>query len=185
MRMATTRIIPVILAGATVVVLILAPPAVSSSRARAVLRDVNGAEVGTVSLRAHRDDVRVKVEVELSPTMAGFHGFHIHAVGLCDPATAFTSAGAHLGSSQGQSHPHHNGDLPSLLVKADGTAELEVRTDRTVLDDIFDGDGAAVVVHADPDNFANVPTRYAPGGPDAATSSTGDSGARLACGVLD
>jgi Cu-Zn family superoxide dismutase len=38
-------------------------------------------------------------------------------------------------------------------------------------------------VHADPDNFANILTRYAPA-PDATTLATGDAGARIACGVV-
>jgi Cu-Zn family superoxide dismutase len=40
------------------------------------------------------------------------------------------------------------------------------------------------MVHAGPDNFANIPERYAPAGPDEMTRSTGDSGGRIACGVV-
>ena len=71
-------------------------------------------------------------------------------------------------------------------------------TDRYTVADIV---GAAVIVHADPDNYANIPDRYvAPGpsaspvasavpvmvpGPDAATLATGDAGPRIACGVIE
>lgn len=41
-----------------------------------------------------------------------------------------------------------------------------------------------MIIHADPDNYANVPTRYA-AQPDAATFGTGDAGGRIACGVID
>ena len=52
---------------------------------------------------------------------------------------------------------------------------------------IFDADGAAIIIHAGADNFANIPARYSAGGvpgPDAATLATGDSGSRVACGIL-
>ena len=49
--------------------------------------------------------------------------------------------------------------------------------------ELFDGDGSALIVHALPDNYANIPSRYA-AAPDAMTLSTGDAGGRLACGVI-
>ena len=77
----------------------------------------------------------------------------------------------------------HSGDLPSLLVNQDGTGALEAATDRFDVDDLLAGSGTAVIVHAGPDNFANIPSRYAPA-PDATTLATGDAGARVACGVI-
>ena len=52
-----------------------------------------------------------------------------------------------------------------------------------------DSDGSAVIVHASPDNFANIPDRYHSYeenvfGPDSATRATGDAGSRAGCGVL-
>jgi len=49
---------------------------------------------------------------------------------------------------------------------------------------LLDQDGSAFIVHSSPDNYANIPTRYAPNGPDQATRSTGDAGTRQACGVV-
>ena len=57
-------------------------------------------------------------------------------------------------------------------------------TDAFEMDAVLDADGSAVMVHAGPDNFGNIPTRYAPAGPDADTQATGDSGGRAACGVV-
>jgi Cu/Zn superoxide dismutase len=56
-------------------------------------------------------------------------------------------------------HGDHVGDLPSLLVNHDGTGELAFETDRFSLDDLFDHDGSALIVHAGRDNFANIPSR--------------------------
>ena len=74
--------------------------------------------------------------------------------------------------------------MSSLLVKRNGTATLRLTTDRFTIADLRDADGSAVMVHAGADNFANIPPRYAPGGPDQATLDTGDSGARVACGEI-
>ena len=79
--------------------------------------------------------------------------------------------------------------MPSLLVLDDGTAQLQFATDRFTLAELLEGDGSAIIVHALPDNFANVPTRYQSTtegvfGPDSATLATGDAGGRVACGVV-
>lgn len=162
-------------------------PAYGGQTARARLVDANGSNVGDVRLKAHRATMRVEAQVQLAPQLAGFHGFHIHAVGQCDPASNFISAGGHL-SQPGQHHRDHAGDMPSLLVNADGRAEISFNTDRVTLSALFDSDGSAVVIHAGPDNFANIPARYAQQsgltGPDGTTLATGDAGARVACGVL-
>ena len=57
-------------------------------------------------------------------------------------------------------------------------------TDALTLADLLDDDGSAVMVHEDPDNYANIPERYAPEGPDQMTRNTGDSGGRIACGPV-
>jgi Cu-Zn family superoxide dismutase len=152
--------------------------------AKVVLRDSAGVVVGTVKLKQRRDEVLVRASVSrLTP---GFHGFHVHAVGQCVPP--FTSAGGHYNPG-GTGHGQHAGDMPSLLVNADGSAELEFTTDRFSLAELRDSDGSTVIVHASPDNFAHIPTRYHSHtentfGPDSATVATGDAGVRVACGVV-
>jgi superoxide dismutase, Cu-Zn family len=84
-------------------------------------------------------------------------------------------------------HGSHSGDLPSILVLADGSGEARSATGRFEPSEIA---GRAVILHAGPDNFGNIPTRYvssaAPaGGPDATTQSTGDAGGRIACGIIE
>jgi Cu-Zn family superoxide dismutase len=152
--------------------------------AKAVLRDASGGDVGVAHLTQVGDAVRVRAETRgLSP---GFHAFHVHAVGECVPP--FTSAGGHYNPG-GTGHGAHAGDLPSLLVMEDGTAWLRFETDAFTVEELFDADGSAIIVHAGRDNFANIPTRYHSHtedtfGPDSVTLATGDAGARTACGVL-
>jgi len=152
--------------------------------ALAVLHDSAGAEVGTARFIDRRDGkvlVRMTVERGLTP---GFHGFHVHEAGKCE--APFTSAKGHF-HLVGQTHGHHAGDQPSLLVAADGTAQLEFVTDGYHVGDLLAGTGTALIIHRDADNFANIPSRYSSvsgPGPDAATLATGDSGPRVACGVI-
>lgn len=152
-----------------------------NNKAEAQLRNAAGEELGTVTFKQERDGVNVDVEVHgFTP---GFHGFHIHTIGSC-VGPDFTSAGGHFNMA-GHNHPMHSGDMVSLLVNPDGTGEVSFTTSSFNVADLFDADGSAVIVHAGPDNFANIPARYAPAGPDATTLATGDSGARSACGVVE
>jgi Cu-Zn family superoxide dismutase len=153
-----------------------------SRGARATVRDANGTFLGTVTLQPSSG--KLVVAGVLSGLTAGFHGFHIHATGLCEPP--FTTAGGHLNPG-GTTHGQHAGDLPVLKVSADGRAVSVTETDSVTFAQIFDADGAAIIIHALPDNYANIPTRYEAAGvpgPDAATLATGDSGGRVACGVI-
>lgn len=171
----------------------------AGARASAVLQGVDGRAAGAVHLVAtNRDKMTVTARVQLPANAAGFHGFHIHTTGVCDPeavnpatgaVSPFFSAGGHLGSVEGHDHADHTGDMPSLLVNADGTATAVFQSDRATLAKIFDADGAAIIVHEGADNFANIPSRYTSSesgqtGPDASTLKTGDAGGRQLCGVL-
>ncbi len=157
----------------------------SKNHVKVELRNAAGADIGFVKLSKQGGKVIVRGEVSgLTP---GFHGFHVHGVGQCVPP--FTSAGGHYNPGSA-GHGSHAGDMPSLLVLDDGTAEAEFATDNFAIDELFDADGSAIIVHAAADNFANIPTRYQSTtegvfGPDSATLGTGDAGARAACGVLD
>jgi superoxide dismutase, Cu-Zn family len=156
-------------------------------RAVAVLKNAEGDRVGVAFFRERYDEVEVSAAVwDQTP---GFHGFHVHTVGRCDPPS-FTSAGGHYNPTD-EDHGDHAGDFPSLLVMDDGSARLSFVTDRFSIRDLMDEDGSALMVHAGRDNFANIPTRYRSpasppeGGPDPETLDTGDAGARAACGMID
>ena len=149
----------------------------SSDNAAAVdLRNASGATVGTATLTQVGNVVRIVLDAKgLTP---GLHGFHIHAVGKCDPPD-FNSAGPHFNPT-GKQHGalntqgSHAGDLPNLNVGPDGNGRLETATEQISLGtgttSIWDADGSALVVHAAPDDFK--------------TDPTGNSGARVACGVI-
>jgi Cu-Zn family superoxide dismutase len=172
-----------------------------SARFDAELRDPDGRSVGTVEFRISRHDMRV--DARLWPNRhvdAGqFHGFHVHAnndatngsgcvaTASADPSTWFASADGHL-SATGKTHGDHNGDLPSPLVLRDGTARISFTTDRL---DPRSLRGTAVILHAKPDNFGNVPVgaaanQYQPNSPAATdlTARTGNASDRVACGLV-
>ncbi|MBW3536403.1 MAG: superoxide dismutase family protein [Actinobacteria bacterium] len=162
------------------------------TRATARLIDTNGLSAGTVTFQVIEGKMAVTANVLLPRQFAGFHGFHLHRIGKCDPnatdnegkRSPFLSASGHIGSEDAHNHGLHDGDLPPLLVNRDGHARMSVRTDHISFDRLFDADGTAVMIHLDPDNFAHIPSRYAPNGPDAATLATGDAGGRTVCGVV-
>jgi len=174
-------------------VAVQSPAAAARPLARAELRDRAGTTVGTVTFKGsgqHAERVEVELSLPLTaPGLGSYHGLHIHTTGQC--TAPFTSAGGHWNLTSGATHGDHTGDLPSVLVDADGHGYAEFETDRFDLAQLFDGDGAAVVLHAGADNFGNVPrsaSRYEDptGWYDAAggTAATGDAGGRHACGVV-
>jgi Cu-Zn family superoxide dismutase len=144
--------------------------------ATADIRNALGQTVGTATFSEVTGGVRIVLEARnLAP---GLRGVHIHEVGKCDPP-AFTTAGGHFNPEKKQ-HGLENpagpraGDLPNMTVSAEGTGRLETITGRVTLGggptSLFDADGSALVVHAAAD--------------DMKTDPTGNSGSRMACGVI-
>lgn len=157
--------------------------------ARADLHNAAGDDVGSVKFIQKGGKVTVRVSGVFPDGLApGFKGFHVHAVGDCTPP--FTSAGGHFNPGGG-THRDHAGDMPPLLVNADGTASATFATDRVTVEGLA---GKAVIVHMERDNLANIPARYHSHdaalnpsdsmGPDSASLATGDAGGRYACGVI-
>jgi superoxide dismutase, Cu-Zn family len=179
---------------ASAVLILNSPAGAARPLARAVLHNSAGAEVGRVVFEGrghHADRVEIKLTLPAdAPGLGGYHGLHVHTIGTCT-APAFTSAGGHWNLSAGATHGEHTGDLPSVLISPDGTARATFETHRFDVDQLFDSDGSAVVLHMGPDNFGNVPLgggKYedpnnwynAPTG----TANTGDAGSRYGCGVV-
>lgn len=149
-----------------------------ASHAQADLVDGAGNGVGWAKFTEDAAG-RLHLNVKVSGLTPGLHGIHIHGIGICT-GPAFTSAGSHHnpdGALHGLDDPAgaHAGDLPNLIVNGEGRGHLDVVSDRATLSagrlSVFDGDGSAIVIHAAEDD-------------QEATTPTGNSGARVACGVI-
>jgi superoxide dismutase, Cu-Zn family len=143
--------------------------------AQLALRDPGGRVLANATVS---ENGGIRVRIDAAGLVAGTYAVHFHETGLCEPP-AFASAGPHwnpAGRQHGRLNPlgPHLGDLPNLTVGADGAGTVEylvagaslTRGERALLD----RDGAALVVHAGPDDYR--------------TDPSGNSGARLACGVV-
>lgn len=149
----------------------------SAGTATATIRNVSGTELGV--LRLEPADGGVRLTGQLTGLAPGAHGLHVHTVGRCD-APAFTSAGAHFNprnTKHGLVNPEgpHAGDMPAIAADASGRAVVQHTTALISLgsgaNGLFDADGSAIVVHAASD--------------DQRTDPSGNSGARVACGVVE
>ncbi|HET9874559.1 MAG TPA: superoxide dismutase family protein [Mycobacterium sp.] len=162
------------------------------------LKAPDGVEVATATFEFNNGYVTVTVQTtDVNVLSPGFHGLHIHSMGKCEPDSVapaggapgnFLSAGGHFQVPGHSEHPQ-SGDLTSLQVRQDGGALLVTTTDAFTKDDLLAGEKTAIIIHADDDNFANIPAdRYTQingtPGPDQTTLTTGDAGKRVACGVI-
>ena len=153
--------------------------AVPGDFGEATLVNAAGARIGRAVLTQGPTGLLIRIEATgLTP---GWHGVHIHAVGEC--AAPFTSAGAHVNHGEPRA-PHgllniggpDDGDLPNIHAAADGSVMAELFTTRARIADegpgrdLWDGDGSAIVIHANADDHISQPI--------------GGAGDRVACGVM-
>jgi Cu-Zn family superoxide dismutase len=125
----------------------------------------------------------VEITVDVTGLKPGAHGIHIHAVGKCD-SPSFVTAGGHFDPGPAgnmdpdMNHPFHMGDLPNLVADVKGHAVMTVMTTRVTLGpgplSIFDEDGSAIIIHANPDQ-----------GVTGEAKSGLSGGLRIACGVIE
>ena len=143
------------------------------------LINASGQAIGSV--RAWQTAGGVTFRIEASGLPHGIHGVHVHSVGRCDPPE-FASAGPHwnpLAKKHGMNNPAgpHAGDLPNVQVAANGTLGATLTLPGASLFSppasvgaLLDADGAALVIHANADDYV--------------TDPSGNSGPRIACAVI-
>jgi len=136
---------------------------------------VDGTEIGAGSLTGGPHGVLLRIEIAAGGLTEGWHGLHLHQVGDCSDTGVFKKSGGHVGKVEGghgllNAAGPEGGDIPNIYAHSDGSAGYEAFSTLTSFTELFDADGAAIIIHANPD--------------DHLTQPIGGAGPRVACGVI-
>uniref|UniRef100_A0A023FAY3 Superoxide dismutase [Cu-Zn] n=1 Tax=Triatoma infestans TaxID=30076 RepID=A0A023FAY3_TRIIF len=141
---------------------------------------LNGETVkGTVYFEQESPNAEVKLSGEVTGLQKGHHGFHVHEFG--DNTNGCTSAGAHFNPDNKEhgaptDEIRHVGDLGNIVAEENGVAKVCICDKVVSLCGPLSIIGRTLVVHADPDDLGK--------GGHELSKTTGNAGARLACGVI-
>uniref|UniRef100_A0A4D6QIB3 Superoxide dismutase [Cu-Zn] n=1 Tax=Pohlia nutans TaxID=140635 RepID=A0A4D6QIB3_9BRYO len=155
----------------------LAITAMATKKAVAVLKGTSDVE-GVVTL-LQEDDGPTKVSVKISGLAPGKHGFHLHQFG--DTTNGCLSTGPHF-NPEGKTHGapedsnRHAGDLGNVVAGDNGVVEVELSDSQIPLSGPHSVVGRAFVIHELEDDLGK--------GGHELSSTTGNAGGRLACGVV-
>jgi superoxide dismutase, Cu-Zn family len=145
-------------------------------QAHADIVNSQGQKIGAATLSQKGAGVEIKLDA--SSLAPGTHGIHIHAVGKCE-GPDFKSAGGHLNpdmKKHGTENPEgpHAGDMPNIEVGSDGQVHTTILAKGVTLgsgpNSVFHDGGTAIVIHEKADDYK--------------TDPSGNSGNRIACGVI-
>ena len=141
------------------------------------LTNGKGETIGKIMIRDGANSLVMRVTVQAGGLPPGWHGIHFHAVGDCSDTEKFEKSKAHVNHDQskhGLLNPDgpDEGDLPNVYANADGSVNAEVSSETPLTGEggLRDGDGSALIVHANED--------------DHNTQPIGGAGPRIACAVI-
>ncbi len=140
------------------------------------IKNAKGDTIGKLAIRDGANSLVMRVTIQPGGLPPGWHGMHFHAVGDCSDAK-FMNSKAHVNHDQskhGLLNPEgpDEGDLANIFANQDGSANAEVSSETALTGEggLKDGDGSALIIHANED--------------DHTTQPIGGAGDRIACGVI-
>jgi Cu-Zn family superoxide dismutase len=120
----------------------------------------------------------VRIDLDVAQLQPGTHGIHIHAAGKCE-GPDFKTAGGHFNPEmkkhgKDSADGAHAGDLLNITVPASGALKTSILATQVTLGEgsnsLFHEGGSAIAIHEKEDDYK--------------TDPSGNSGARIACGVI-
>ena len=136
-----------------------------------------GDAIGKILIRDGANALVLRITIKAGGLPPGWHGIHFHAVGDCSDSEKFEKSKAHVNHDQSKhgllnADGPDEGDLPNVYAAADGSVNAEVSSETPLTGEggLKDGDGSALVIHANED--------------DHSTQPIGGAGPRIACSVI-